>query len=262
MKEFPAYQAPVLSFFSGDFYRHVAKRWGGIGFFYIMMMSIASLAGSDLALYKLVDGYVDLFLSKVPPLTIKDNKLYLDVPSPYVIDLSGEQGKKARIVFDTTGKMKSLADSNSEVLVTSENIIMKDSLEEEKVVPLSSLSEQGIPDTKIDKEKLSQARGAVDQLVVTVMAGLAAASLFGHFLLSLIYGGLGCIMSSLTEANLGYGACVRVAVIAMTPGIIISTILSLLNLWPVLFIWGLISVPVTLGYIYFGCASAAKPDAI
>ncbi len=261
MKEFPAYQAPALAFFSGDFYRHVAKRWGGIGLIYLFMLSFCAIAISDIGLYRLVDGYVDLILNKVPPLHIKDNKVLLDVPSPYEIMITGEGGKAVKIVFDTSGKMKTLKDSGGAlVLVTADSIIMKDSLEDENATTFSSLAGGKNLDLTVTKETIGQWRSAASSVILSSMGVLAALALLGHFLLALIYGGLGCIMASITEAELGYGACVRLACVAMTPGIIISVLLGLTGLLQFCVLWAMITVPVTLGYLYFGCASAAKPE--
>ena len=90
------------------------------------------------------------------------------------------------------------------------------------------------------------------------MAILGVLALLGHFFLAALYGGIGMIMSGVTNAGLTYGTSVRLAVVAMAPAMIVSAVLWAAGLLAVSQIWSLVSVPLTLGYLYFACASAAK----
>lgn len=269
MKEIPAFQAPFLAFYSGDLYRDVARRWGGIGMCYLLLLTFCSLTVSNTIMYFTVNKYVESIVDRIPELSVKDNKLSLLGHSPYILDIEGENGKKAKFVFDTSGKVTTLKEAQADLLVTADAVIIKDTIEGEKTTTLAEIFRQAnppdgkMPDLTLTKDMLAQFKTTIKQCVVAMMVGLTVIFMLGHFILSLIYGAMGCIMASITEANLGYGACTRLAAVAMTPSILISTLMSFggASLLQFALIWSLLTIPLTLGYIYFACASAAKSEA-
>lgn len=255
MKEFPAYQAPFLSFFSGDLYRQVAGKWSGIGFGYLTLVTLVCVIVSSVGLCMSMNSAVESLFSKMPGITLKNYKLSIDKPVPYVIqlDIPGDANK---IVFDTSGKMKSLEDAEGAImLVTEDELIMKDRVSEES---RSSWKTMDAQDWTLTRESLTQLKALVGQIVLGIMVVLGIMSLFGHYFLALLYGAIGLIMSNVTGAKLGFGATVRLACVAMTPAMLVSMLSILFGQMIVAQWWGGLSIPVTLGFLYFACAAAAK----
>lgn len=256
MNDIPGFQAPFQSFFSGELYRQVARNWKGIGFLYLSLVTLLCVVLSFTFLMLNMSSAVDRLFTKMPGVKIDANsKLSIDKPSPYVInlDIPGETNK---IVFDTGGKAKSLEDAEGAILlVTQDELIMKDSVSGESK---TSFKDSGIKDWTLSAESLGDLKKMMGNVIIAVMAAIGALTFLGHYFLALIYAGIGMIMSSITNAKLTYGAALRVTCVAMTPAMLISMLLWCTGQWTLGQWWGFLSIPMTLGYIYFGCASAAK----
>lgn len=256
MKEIRAYLAPFMSFFSGDLYRQVARNWRGIGFGYLTVVTLVCVAFSSIGLSIAINNSAESLLAKLPGITFKDSKLVVDKPVPYVVqlDIPGEQNK---IVFDTSGKLKSLEDAPGAImLVTEDELIMKDNVSEENRTTWKSLNAN---DTwSLNRKNITEMKVVVGQVIMAIMVVLGVMSLFGHYFLALLYGAIGLIMSNVTGAKLGYASAVRLAVVAMTPAMIVSMGLMVIGQVSVAGWWSWLSIPVTLGYLYFACAATAK----
>lgn len=263
MKEIRTYLAPFMSFFSGDLYRQVARNWRGIGFGYLTVVTLVCVGLSSIGLSVAINSAADSLLAKLPGITFtNDSKLSIDKPVPHVVqlDLPGEQNK---IVFDTSGKTKSLEDAAGAIaLVTEDELILKDSVSEENRTTWKSLNAN--EKWSLTPKNIAEMKTVIGQLIIGVMVVLGLLSLFGHFFLALLYGAIGLIMSNVTGAKVGYGTAVRLTAVAMTPAMIVSMVLMLIGQISLASWWGWLSIPVTLGYLYFACASAAKdaPEAL
>ncbi|MBY0549028.1 MAG: DUF1189 domain-containing protein [Candidatus Obscuribacterales bacterium] len=263
MKEVRMYQAPFMSFFSGDLYRDVARKWTGIGFGYLTVVTLVCVAFSSIGLTIAINNKAEELLAKLPAITFsKDHKLSIDKPVPHVVqlDIPGEQNK---LVFDTSGKMTSLEDAPGAIaLVTADELILTDRATEENRASWKSLNAD--ESWSLNRSNITKVKTVLGQVIWGLMVVAGLFSLFGHYFLALLYGAIGLIMSNVTGAKLGFGAAVRLAVVAMTPGMIISMGLWVIGQTALTGLWGWLSVPVTLGYLYFACAAAAKdsPEAM
>jgi hypothetical protein len=93
--------------------------------------------------------------------------------------------------------------------------------------------------------------------------------LFSCMMQSLIFGALGMLVSSILNAGLTYGQAVRIAVIAMTPGMVLGTLIGpggIVGHGPGSGIWMLLWIALAIGYVVYGVrstvsSSAAAPDA-
>jgi hypothetical protein len=76
-----------------------------------------------------------------------------------------------------------------------------------------------------------------------------------------IYGLIGLIIAKLLHVPLAYMASVRLAIIAVTPGLILDTLFPLVKLRPPA--WWLLGFAIAMGYLFFGikAATAAPPQA-
>jgi hypothetical protein len=71
----------------------------------------------------------------------------------------------------------------------------------------------------------------------------------------LIYAGIGMVMAALLKRAMPFGAAASVAVMAMTPVILIDTLIMLARIH--LPLWGIGSFIVAFGYLFFGIRAAA-----
>ena len=85
-----------------------------------------------------------------------------------------------------------------------------------------------------------------------------AASLVFRILQSLLYGAIGLLFASMLKTELGYPAAVRLAVIAVTPVVLLDTVFGLAGV-TVPYGW-LLGIGIALGYLFFGVRAAAEPE--
>jgi hypothetical protein len=72
----------------------------------------------------------------------------------------------------------------------------------------------------------------------------------------LIYGGIGLVLAMLLKRPLSFGAAVSVAVMAMTPVIMVDTLIMLLKIH--LPLWGVGSFVMAFAYLFFGIHAATE----
>lgn len=258
MKKY-GWQAVYLSFFSGDLYRDVARNWRGVGYLYLLFVSLGVSAvlaiAAQIACNTMIATSVEPFIAKWPALAIKDGKFSIDKESPYVIELQDNyivdfdttpdakfpEGKRGWFVGEDTVKQYGLSTGD----------------DEKEVVALSSLGKQA--PMVIDQKALLMYVGIMKSCVgVFVFIFQTIALVVLGMLQSLIYGLVGMLIANAMKINLTYGTCVRLAVVALTPGILIDSI-GKLSMHPIP-LFGLISVVIAIGYLVFALKANQKPD--
>lgn len=84
-----------------------------------------------------------------------------------------------------------------------------------------------------------------------------AFSLSFRILQSLLYGAIALLFASMLKTELPYPAGVRLAVVALTPVLLLDTLFSLTGLS--IPFWWLLGIGIALGYLFFGVKAAAEP---
>ena len=74
---------------------------------------------------------------------------------------------------------------------------------------------------------------------------------------ALIYAAVGLLFASSCKVSLSYGALLRLAVVAMTPCIIIKTVFALADI-DLPCVVGLLYLVITLAYLYFGVYACSQ----
>lgn len=249
MKQFSVLQAPVMAFFSKDFYKDVAKRWKGSGFgalflLLLILWTATCIKGYFVISQGLENKSVNQLIDQLPTMDLNSGKLSIDKPCPYTVSIPAQEGTQSipLITFDTTGTIKSVDEANgSKALITADEFIVKKD-DEVQTLPWSSIGSNFHASPKDIKEILK-----TFGLVFLGVFWLCGLFIFiGHMILALIYGLIGMVMD---RNKLGYGTCLRMATLSMTPVMILSTALSISGLqipfWP----W--LTIPICLGYLYF-----------
>lgn len=103
------YQALFLSFFSGNLYVDIGKRWKGYGLTYLLfLVAILTLPYALIMSYDFNTFYQDEFidpLNKLPKIYIQNGKVDFDKPMPYYV--KSKTGKRV-LAVDTTGELQSI----------------------------------------------------------------------------------------------------------------------------------------------------------
>lgn len=249
MKDFSPFQAPVMTFFSAPFYKDLLRNGRGLGFAYLFLLLTLCWTMETVKVFvtlqsAMANKEVTELVNQVPAITLKNDKMSIDKPSPYVIkDIS--TGTPI-ILFDMSGKTMDLAHANgAKILVTQDFAIMEKSSGMEETLPWSKFK----ADFNFEKSMLNDILAKVPSVCTGIFWICGFVVWIGHLLLALMYGVAGLIMDS---KKLGYAAMVRLAAFAMTPSILISTLLFLTGLDSKISFFGMVSVLITLGFMYFG----------
>ena len=212
------------------------------------------------------DRFIKPLTQQLPLITIDKGKLSIDRACPYTIkSTTGEPV----ITFDTREKPITAAQSPGIFVVRNSNIIFKASeldkqlIEQSKDSGLSARYDKAPPPDQ-DMDLFSTVDHAViDQSSVNLLLNkfkksvailIFVMALPLGFLLcvlqSLIYGLLAMAIASANQIKLSYGTMVRLSTVAMTPVLLIDSLLKMRNLDSI--IWGPIALAIMV-WLYNIC---------
>lgn len=241
-------QAAYMSFFSKNIYRSVVSEWKGLAYLYLFTLIVSILVVVGVTLHFKLQAVATTFaapmVNELPIMNLSQGKLKIDKPSPYQIK---DKTTGAPIVtFDTDDNIAEVPGETG-ILVTSSKLIIK-SQSREEVRDLSQL-----PDMELTPDMINSGIKTFFTYFVPVSCGFLL--LFFSFLCaiqSLVYGAIGLGFAKITHTKISYGESVRIAVMAMTPIIMIHGALTLASVSMNGLIWNIVAMLVTIGYLYFG----------
>ena len=102
------------TFYSQPFYAKLIRRGKGIGAEFILLQAILALIALVLSIFwgsnsiSISSGQksVEAIFDHLPSITIKEQKLSIDHPSPYFVEVSKNDKTSGFIVFDTSPREK------------------------------------------------------------------------------------------------------------------------------------------------------------
>ena len=248
MSKYSLFQIPLLSFYSSDVYRDMALNKKGIGFAYLFLL----LAFCWLILVLVIDNKIDAyfeeyapaFLVQFPEITIQDGKASLRESQPYYID-DPETGRPIAVI-DTTGTIKTLEDTDAVILMNRNTVTFEKNKLETRTFHLSEIG-----DMVIDRELMSKWIETTKTYMPVLMYPFALAGSFLYRIIQMmLYAAFGMVFASMLKAELDFSQLLRLSVVAVTPSIIINTLLWIAGInFPMI---GLIFFGLTMVYLYLG----------
>lgn len=245
MRQYGCLQGLVLSFYSRDFYRDVAKNWGSGVLLYLILLLVICWACLSISVQKTVSvgykGFSETFFPQLPAITIKNGKVSTPENRPYLIK---DSDNKLVAVVDTSGKYKDLESAHISFLVTDQALIYK-SHKEERIHKFDSDFNLDLKPDAVKKITTI----AINWLWVIFFPIVILASLIYRLIQSALYAILGELFAVICKVPLTYGQIFKLTIFAITPSIILSTILewfsiSFNHLWLLYFV-------LSMGYLFF-----------
>jgi hypothetical protein len=249
MRRYSIFHVPALSFFSKNLYIDVCRNWKGVNFLYLLLLLAVCLIPTMINLHRGISNFVDnkapAFVNQVPEITITDGRVSIKEAQPYyIID---PESNSPLAVIDTTGRIESLNDTDAFCLLTADKVIIKKSQFENRAYDLSNIEAFAI-----DGKQISGWLQICRKFLVAVIYPF---TLFGSYMYRivqvLIYAAVGLLFASWCNTKLSYTALVRLAVVAVTPCIIVSTVLGLAGIY----IPGFLYMVAALVYLFFAVKS-------
>jgi len=255
MKKFSIIHVPILSFFSGDLYRDVGLNWRGVCFGYLFLLIAVCTIPRIFILQKSISLFIDEqappLLEQVPKITMTNGQVLVDEPQPYYI--KAPDGNEVLAVIDTTGEIQSLDGTDAFVLLTKTKLIYRQSDVEYRTYDLS-----GIKEFVLDRGRIMGWLNIVKKLIIPVLLPfILLGSYIFRIIQALIYAAIGLIFVGFCRVNLSYDALVRLAVIAVTPCIIVRTIFEIASVHvPMAGLWFFL---LAMGYLFVGVRANSQP---
>lgn len=224
MREFSVLTAPFYAFFSRSLYADVAHRWRGATFAYLLLLLalcwLPFMVSFSFGLLRVVSD--DALIEQIPPISIERGRVSADVEQPYRIRYSRGSFEFYAII-DTTGEVTSLDDTSANILLTSFELFVKRNETETRVYDLSGVRHFYVDGPTAERWLRRFATwGAV--LIYPLFVG---GSYVYRLLQALFYSLIGLLIAKVLERPLSYPAILRVTVMAITPAVLIKTIVQL-----------------------------------
>ena len=245
----------VMAFFSRSFYADVAAHWRGRAFVHLLVILLLAATAYTRHFQGLIDTFVTqeapAIIAQIPRITITDGTVHVSVSEPYTI--REPDNDRVFAVIDTTGQITSFKQTNALMLLTASRLAVRLGPEDVRIVDLSP-----IDTLQIDQAAVSQWLADIQAWSPFIIFPLALGfSFIFRSMQALLYGGLGVALAGLLKTPIAYGAAVSVAIMAMTPVLLLDAVLMLAHID--LPLWGLLGFLLAVGYLAFGIRSALRP---
>ena len=245
----------ALAFFSRAFYADVATHWRGLAFAHLLLVLLLAATAYTLHFQGLVGAFVSeeapAIIAQIPEIRITDGTVHVAVAEPYTI----HEPDSGRIfaVIDTTGEISSLRQTNALMLLTASRLAVRLGPEDIRIVDLSPIAA-----LQIDQAAVSQWLADIQRWSPFILFPLTLGfSFIFRSAQALLYGGLGVALATLLKTPIAYGAAVSVAIMAMTPVLLLDAGLMIAHID--LPLWGFLGFLLAAGYLVFGIRAAVRP---
>jgi hypothetical protein len=245
-----------MSFYSKALYRDAALNWRGTGFGYLFLLLLICWIPPMAKLHSGLNGFVQNdapeVVSQIPAITIANGEATADVPQPYYV-VDPEAGERI-LAVDTTGSLNSLEDAEAPMLLTKTQFIFEKSDVETRTF---DLSEMAVEEFAVDADRINRWLEIFARFFAVAVYPLAVlGSYVGRIVQLVIYAAIGMLFVAGQSAELTYAPVLRLAVIAVTPCIIIKTVLAAAGVGlPMAGLWYFLCA---MGLLFFGVRAVAK----
>lgn len=248
MQQYNLFQAIYMSFYSRGLYKDVANNWGAKSFVYLLMLlSLTWIVSIYQAQQSINHGYTtmsDTLVAQIPVMTIADGKLKTPENRPYVI--TDPDTKETLVVIDTSGKYTNLEQINTNLLITPTRIYSKPKANQQRIDEIPAQLNLVIAPEVVN--------GYVKRFVgffwIPFFIFAVIFSYIYRIFQSLIYAILGKMFGWVMGVRLSYWQILQVMMVAITPVLIVCTVLHALNLD--LIRHNLIYFILAMAYLAFG----------
>ena len=259
MKRFGPLQALYLSFFSRDLYRDVAKHWKGIGILYLLFLLAITWLPSGFRVFNGLKTFSQdkgaALAQQMPRITIGNGEMRAEPPGRHELK-DPTTGEVFAVVDDSIDEVPAQVPNDMMVLARKEfGTFQRNQRRVWTIAPgvnyeLSSADVQ---------QFLSRAPyWAAPLIYVCALVG----SLVFRTVQILVYGSIGLWFAKRVKAGIDYRTAVRIAAVAVTPVIILRTLIWFMPTEPAWYVRWPVAFVITVLLIRFGVRAAAEPEPV
>jgi len=250
------WSALIQSFYSGAFYRHVAKRWRPVSLAYLAFVLAlcwmpAFLKMNWVIMKSLRHMQTDV-LPKIPVVRYENGEVATPEAKPYFMSF-GSAKVPVDVIIDTTGQVKSLEGRSAFMLVTKKQVFIRQRTGETRMYDLSKSSAKSFV---FSPERIEKALHPLKYWALGALyLGIFIASFLKRLIQAFFIALLGLVLASIMKLELDLGALLSLAIVSMTPAMVLETLIDLTGR-PVHFVW-LFGAALILGYFFFALNAAS-----
>lgn len=228
MSRYNIIQAIFMSFYSKKLYRDVVTNWGGKTVLYLLFILFLSWIAfavkfqAGMSVFATTD--IDKIVAQVPVLAIKDGKISTPENHPY--EVYAPNAKEKIAVIDTSGQVKTLEDAKAPILITDTQIITQTKPNEIKTNQVPNTLNMNI-DPQVVSAYIKQ---YLPYIWIPFLFIIVLLSFIYRLVQALIYGAFGKLFSVIINAKITYGQCIQIVFVALTPAIIVASVLDYFNI--------------------------------
>lgn len=251
MSQYGIFQAIFMSFYSRKLYKDIVNNWGGKAFLYLFVLLavswIAFTYQTQIQFSRFYAQKSDTYINQIPVMTIKDGRITTPENRPYLI--TDPDSRETIAIIDTSGQYTTLEQAKTDFLITRTKLISHPKANETRAYDVPS-SFAGTVEPQDINAKIKQFLGFLWIPMFFIF-------LFGSYLYrviqALIYGILGKLFGVIGGVSLAYSQIVQIAMVSITPVIVISTILDACQI--VVPFQGLAYFGLAMVYLVYGMMS-------
>lgn len=230
MREYSIFEAIYLSFFSRALYRDVANNWGGKAILYLLFIVALSWI---VFTFKVQQGISYIYhansqrlVAQIPELTIKNGIITTPENRPYFV--YAPQDKALLAVIDTSGRFTSLQNAKAMVLVTPTSIYSQNDPNNP-----TDIRERQLPGTLSMVVNPISIHNRIINFIpfawLFIFTGCVIVGFLYRFIQAFLYAIIGRMLCGIFNFNLTYSQVLQIAMVAMTPVLLVSVIIDAFN---------------------------------
>lgn len=227
MKRYSVFHPIVMSFFSRSLYRDVGQNWRGCGFAYLLLLLVICwipvVVQFDRSLNTFVTREAPAMIAKVPVVTITAGNVAVDAAVPYII----RQDNEPFIIINPQAQYDELIKQPGQIYVMKNQIAVRKDAGQIQIIELPKDLNM-----TVGPEQVSTAVKFINRWLTLIFYPiLVLCSYIYRVIQALVYAGLGSlIISRMVGVRLDYITILRLATIAVTPAIVLSTVLDIFSI--------------------------------
>ncbi len=224
MQQYNYLQAIYKSFYSPALYRDVKQNWGAGVVLYLFLLLAICCAIALVPIQQMINAHAKKFseeaIPNLPKMNIKNGIAITPENRPYLI--KDPHTGNNWIVIDTSGHYVNIEQANARVLLTKNEIFIKNDSDEIRAQKIPKSLTMSIVPNDIQR----WISGVVGWAWVLIFPTLLFFSFVYRLIQAILYAMIGKFFAVLNDYFIPYSAVLKLVMISVTPAIIISTILD------------------------------------
>lgn len=256
MRRYSVIHPLFMSFYSKFLYQDVGKNWRGISFIYLLLLLavcwIPGIVQVNSGISEFVTESAPGIVKQIPIITVSQGEVSVDGPEPYYIH-DPERGDRF-FILDTTGQITSLEGTDAKILLTKTKLIIEKNESETRIFDLSE-----IDGVVVDQALVNSLLEIISKWLAIILYPIVLVfSYLYRIIQALIYAAIGILIAKMVHADLQYESLVSLAIISITPVLILDTIVSSANI--VIPLWNIICFIIAMGFLFFAVKANAQEE--